>query len=92
MNESRVTRVRSWLFTPATRPDRFDKAAALGADVSIIDLEGFCGPQRQGRGTASGTHPSLAAGRSLRSCLVLRDKSAFCKVFTAGDQLCFREI
>jgi (S)-citramalyl-CoA lyase len=32
-------RVRSWLFTPATRPDRFDKAAASGADVSIIDLE-----------------------------------------------------
>jgi (S)-citramalyl-CoA lyase len=30
---------RSWLFTPATRPDRFAKAAACGADVAIIDLE-----------------------------------------------------
>jgi len=39
MSQSKYFRVRSWLFTPATRPDRFDKAAASGADVSIIDLE-----------------------------------------------------
>ena len=44
MNESKLTRVRSWLFTPATRPDRFDKAAASGADVSIIDLEDSVAP------------------------------------------------
>ena len=44
MNESRITRVRSWLFTPATRPDRFAKAAASGADVSIIDLEDSVSP------------------------------------------------
>jgi (S)-citramalyl-CoA lyase len=30
---------RSWLFTPGTRADRFDRAAAAGADVLIIDLE-----------------------------------------------------
>jgi (S)-citramalyl-CoA lyase len=30
---------RSWLFTPATRPERFAKAAAAGADVLILDLE-----------------------------------------------------
>ncbi|WP_186110908.1 HpcH/HpaI aldolase/citrate lyase family protein [Burkholderia gladioli] len=30
---------RSWLFTPATRPDRFPKALASGADVLIADLE-----------------------------------------------------
>ena len=30
---------RSWLFTPATRPDRFSRAFAAGADVAIIDLE-----------------------------------------------------
>ena len=30
---------RSWLFTPATRPARFDRAAQSGADVLIIDLE-----------------------------------------------------
>ena len=30
---------RSWLFTPGNRPDRFAKAAEVGADVLIIDLE-----------------------------------------------------
>lgn len=30
---------RSWLFTPGTRPERFEKAALVGADVLIIDLE-----------------------------------------------------
>jgi (S)-citramalyl-CoA lyase len=44
MNQSKVVRVRSWLFTPATRPDRFEKAAASGTDVSIIDLEDSVAP------------------------------------------------
>jgi (S)-citramalyl-CoA lyase len=44
MNLSTLTRVRSWLFTPATRPNRLDKATASGADVSIIDLEDSVAP------------------------------------------------
>ena len=36
---------RSWLFTPATRPDRFVKAAASGADVAILDLEDSVAPK-----------------------------------------------
>jgi (S)-citramalyl-CoA lyase len=44
MNQRGIARVRSWLFTPATRPDRFDKAAASGADVLIIDLEDSVAP------------------------------------------------
>lgn len=32
-------RLRSLLFVPADRPDRFDKAAATGADALILDLE-----------------------------------------------------
>jgi (S)-citramalyl-CoA lyase len=38
-------RTRSWLFTPATRPDRFAKAAAAGADVAILDLEDAVAPK-----------------------------------------------
>jgi len=34
---------RSWLFVPATRPDRFARAAASGADRIIIDLEDAVG-------------------------------------------------
>lgn len=30
---------RSWLFSPATKSDRFDRAAEAGADVLVIDLE-----------------------------------------------------
>ena len=44
MVPSTPTRARSWLFTPATRPERFEKAAASGADVSIIDLEDSVAP------------------------------------------------
>ncbi len=36
---------RSWLFTPGNRPDRFAKAADVGADVLIIDLEDAVAPQ-----------------------------------------------
>ena len=35
---------RSTLFVPATRPDRFAKAAAAGADLVAVDLEDAVGP------------------------------------------------
>jgi (S)-citramalyl-CoA lyase len=38
-------RARSWLFTPATRVDRFANAAAAGADVAILDLEDAVAPK-----------------------------------------------
>jgi citrate lyase subunit beta/citryl-CoA lyase len=31
--------MRSWLYVPGNRPDRFAKAAASGADAIILDLE-----------------------------------------------------
>src|ERR1700689_2947863 len=33
------SRNRSWLFTPATKPERFANAKKSGADVLIVDLE-----------------------------------------------------
>jgi (S)-citramalyl-CoA lyase len=45
MTSQSAIRARSWLFTPATRPDRFDKAAAAGADVAILDLEDAVAPK-----------------------------------------------
>ncbi len=41
---SEFKRTRSWLYTPATRPDRFAKAGQIGADVLIIDLEDAVSP------------------------------------------------
>src|SRR5215475_4780793 len=45
MANAAALRVRSWLFTPATHPDRFAKAADAGADVAILDLEDAVAPK-----------------------------------------------
>ena len=39
-----MARYRSWLFVPANRPDRVEKAFASGADAVIMDLEDACPP------------------------------------------------
>ncbi|VVD78524.1 aldolase [Pandoraea capi] len=36
--------IRSWLFVPGNRPERFDKACASGADAVILDLEDAVSP------------------------------------------------
>jgi (S)-citramalyl-CoA lyase len=53
INKAQV-RARSWLFTPATRLDRFAKASEAGADVAILDLEDAVAPKdkAQARTTA----------------------------------------
>lgn len=97
MNSSRITRVRSWLFTPATRPDRFEKAAASGADVSIIDLEDSVAPHDKDKARqAAIAHLSQPAegsyGRALRiNALVthfgLADLQTFLESAAAPDYL-----
>ncbi len=44
---------RSWLFVPATRHDRFEKAAACGADRIIIDLEDAVAPEAKDHARAA---------------------------------------
>jgi (S)-citramalyl-CoA lyase len=44
MTKQTPVRTRSWLFTPATRPERFAKASQAGADVAILDLEDAVAP------------------------------------------------
>lgn len=41
-------RLRSLLFVPGDRPERFAKAAASGADAIILDLEDSVAPERKG--------------------------------------------
>ena len=41
----RLAAARSLLFVPGHRPDRFDKAAASGADLAVIDLEDAVAPE-----------------------------------------------
>ncbi len=56
---------RSYLFVPGTRPDRFPKACAAGADAVILDLEdsvdarGKRESARGDRGVASAAQPVM---------------------------------
>lgn len=43
-------KLRSLLFVPGDRPERFAKAAASGADAIILDLEDSVAPERKGFG------------------------------------------
>ncbi|MCU1659318.1 MAG: citE3 [Pseudonocardiales bacterium] len=43
----------TWLYVPGDRPDRFDKAAASGADVVILDLEDAVAPARKDEARAA---------------------------------------
>jgi (S)-citramalyl-CoA lyase len=44
MTHQTLLHTRGWLFTPATRPERFAKALAVSADVLIVDLEDAVAP------------------------------------------------
>lgn len=46
-------RLRSLLFVPGDRPDRFDKAAGCGADAIILDLEDSVSPMRKAEARAA---------------------------------------
>lgn len=61
---------RSWLFTPGSRPERFAKAAEIGADVLIIDLEDAVAPhdKTSARATALG-YLSEPAARTVQVAL-----------------------
>ena len=61
-------RTRSWLFTPATRPDRFAKANAVGADVAILDLGAAIHPAQIGVINTALT-PDAAAVQKARAIL-----------------------
>lgn len=42
-----ILSLKSWLFTPATKSDRFGRAAEVDADAFIIDLEDAVAPRRR---------------------------------------------
>jgi (S)-citramalyl-CoA lyase len=60
--------VRSLLFTPGDKPDRFDKGAAAGADLVILDLEDAVAPDAKD----AARHHAIEYLRSARSGRTLR--------------------
>lgn len=67
---SALDSARTFLFVPASRPERFAKALATGADCIILDLEDAVAPEqktiaRQALDAHFGTFPADALGRTL---------------------------
>ena len=57
--------MRSMLFVPGDRPERFEKAAASGADAVILDLEDAVTPERRPEARTAIARWLAAAGRSV---------------------------
>ncbi|MEZ5741473.1 MAG: CoA ester lyase [Burkholderiaceae bacterium] len=51
MTDDEPVPLRSWLFVPGDRPERFDKAVASGADAVILDLEDAVAPAARAAAT-----------------------------------------
>lgn len=56
---------RTFLFVPGSRPERFDKAVASGADVVILDLEDAVAPQDKDEARANAARWLAAGGRAV---------------------------
>jgi citrate lyase subunit beta/citryl-CoA lyase len=65
---------RSYLFVPADRPERYDKALAAGADAVIIDLEDAVAPDAK-----------VAARGALASWLAQASSAVWVRVNAAGS-------
>src|SRR5262245_32190712 len=61
--------VRSMLFVPATRPERFAKAAASGADAVIVDLEDAVPLPEKGAARAAAVAHLVRAGATPLRCI-----------------------
>jgi citrate lyase subunit beta/citryl-CoA lyase len=53
MNRAARSHPRSYLFVPADRPERFEKAIGSGADAVIFDLEDAVAPERKSAARAA---------------------------------------
>jgi hypothetical protein len=67
MNQTKLTRNRSWLFTPATRPDRFDQAAPRKQEHPMSDQRPSQEVRHSVIGDASDPDPILTRRAALFS-------------------------
>jgi citrate lyase subunit beta / citryl-CoA lyase len=74
--DDRLAFARSFLFVPATRPERYAKALASGADAVIVDLEDAVAPadKAAARQSLAAAWPGLTAIQ--RACLLVRVNAA----------------
>ena len=74
MTDRVAANARSLLYTPATRPDRFEKAAQSGADIAALDLEDSVAP-RDKQAARSNAVEWLAGSNPLRQVRAVRINS-----------------
>jgi citrate lyase beta subunit len=55
---------RTYLFVPGTRPERFAKALASGADVVVLDLEDAVAPEDKESARGAITLPAICSADS----------------------------
>jgi citrate lyase subunit beta/citryl-CoA lyase len=75
--------IRSYLFVPATRPERIAKAQASGAGAVIVDLEDAVAPQGK-----AGAREALAQVRSNGAGILVRINGAETEWFEEDLRLC----
>lgn len=85
-----LAQARSFLFVPATRPERFAKALASGADAVIIDLEDAVAPADKAAARQALQPTMLALDPAQRSRLLVRINAAGTP-WHAGDLAALRE-
>lgn len=79
----RIAAARTFLFVPGDRPERFDKAAAAGADVVVVDLEDAVAPRDKQAARAA------VAGWLSQACpVVIRINAVGTPWFADDLQLC----
>ena len=70
--DNRLRTATSWLFVPATRPERIAKALASGADAVIVDLEDAVAPADKDAARAALTGAVQALAPAQRARLLVR--------------------
>ncbi|MEO5659040.1 MAG: CoA ester lyase [Polaromonas sp.] len=86
-----LARARSFLFVPATRPERFAKALASGADAVIIDLEDAVAPGDKVAARETLLQAVTALAPAQRSRLLVRINAA-ATPWHADDLIALREL
>src|SRR5688572_28156063 len=74
--------VRTYLFVPGDRPERFAKALASGADAVVLDLEDAVAPQAKGRAREAIAQWAMHAADVERARIVVRTNDAASSEFS----------
>jgi citrate lyase subunit beta/citryl-CoA lyase len=85
--DAQIAAARSFLFVPADRPERFEKAFGAGADMVIIDLEDAVAPPHKAAGREN-IRNYLRTGRGVERPVLVRINGKGSEDFELDLRLC----